>query len=289
MTHRVSQELQITTPIKSPWPNRWTKRSSVMGIINITPDSFSDGGQFNTVDKALNQVAKQINEGVDIIDLGAQSTRPGAIEISPEEEIERLIPVLKEIRKNFPLILLSVDTFFSKVAKQSLEVGVDWINDVTSSRRDPDILRVVSDAGCPYVLTHSRGTSENMNQHCSYNDLIIDIENELLKNTEKAINLGIDERNIIWDPGIGFAKNTDQNLTLIRNLHKFNQNKFAVLVGPSRKKFIGDVLNESYMQNRIWGTSAVVCKCVEARIAMVRVHDVGSIVKTIRMAEELWK
>ncbi len=282
------QELPITDLSKGPWPNQWLEKTLVMGVINITPDSFSDGGLFLDAEKALQQAQSHLEAGADVLDIGAQSTRPGASSISTEEELNRLIPALKAIRRSFPKVIISVDTFLSGVAEAALKEGADWINDVSGGSHDVNILSVISDAQCPYVIMHSRGNSKTMNQLANYKDIYKELYNELLIKTETAIQKGVSSSQIIWDPGLGFAKNTEHNLIILRRLKDLCKSKFPILVGPSRKRFIGDVLKEPNMNERIWGTSAVVCKCVETKVALVRVHDVGPIYKTISMANKLW-
>ncbi len=261
---------------------------AVMGVINITPDSFSDGGLYMNPLKAVERARQQLKEGVSVLDLGAQSTRPGADYIESDEEWKRLHPALKAIRAEFPFALISVDTFSSVVALKAIELGANWINDISGGNRDPDIVKVVSDANCPYVITHSRGTSKSMNQLSNYNNLIDDVLFELHRSTEYALKKGILEQNIIWDPGLGFAKSTNHNLKILRNLEIFTKEKYPVLVGPSRKRFIGDVLNEESYDKRLSGTIAVICRCVEAKVSIVRVHDIEPIVNTIKMANSLW-
>ncbi len=273
---------------KNIWPQGWGKRTTVMGVLNITPDSFSDGGKFYEPNKAFLRAIELIKQGSDIIDIGAQSTRPGALDVGADEEIRRILPVLKLIRENFPNTLISIDTFHSRVADAALCYGANWINDVTAGRKDSLMLRIVASAKCPYVLTHSRGDSQTMDTLTDYNDLLDDIHHGLLRRTELAVNEGILEENIIWDPGIGFAKTHQQNILLIKQLKRICKDKFPVLVGPSRKRFIGHVLGRSNPEERIWGTAAVVCKCVENKVSMVRVHDVPPMIDVIKMAEKLW-
>ena len=259
-----------------------------MGVLNITPDSFSDGGLNDNPSKAYSRFCDILLAGADIIDIGAQSTRPGALELSSENELKRLLPSLKLIRERSKDSIISIDTFYSKVAEEALSLGVNWINDVTGGRRDPDILKVIADFSCPYVINHSRGNSQNMNNLCNYNDLINDIIDELSALTDKALDAGIAKENIIWDPGIGFSKSTSQNINILNKLELFTKYEFPILVGPSRKRFIGEILGESDMKERIWGTAAVVCRCVEAKVSIVRVHDIEAISKTIKMAKLLW-
>ena len=264
-------------------------KTAIMGVINITPDSFSDGGLYLNPLKAVQRANQQLKEGVSILDIGAQSTRPGAEYIQPEIEWKRLFPALKAIRTEFPSALISVDTFSSTVASKALQLGANWINDISGGNRDPEILKVVADANCPYVITHSRGNSKTMNQLCVYNHLINDILDELNIATESALNSGILAENIIWDPGLGFAKDTNHNLEILRNLEVFTKAQYPILVGPSRKRFIGEVLNEEDSEKRLFGTLAVICRCIEAKVAIVRVHDIAPTFKTVQMAKCLWK
>ena len=200
------------------WPNQWGQKTSIMGIMNLTPDSFSDGGELNDVNLVLERVQYLIDSGVDVIDLGGQSTRPGAVEVGTKIEILRLIPSLKEIRSKYPELLISVDTFNSEVAYEALLNGANWINDVTGGRRDERILEIVSEFKCPFVITHSKGNSQTMNQLTKYDNLIEDILSDLTKLTEKALSKNIRKDKIIWDPGIGFAKNSYQNILILKNL-----------------------------------------------------------------------
>ena len=259
-----------------------------MGVINITPDSFSDGGRFTEVEAAVEEAKRQLHQGADVLDLGAQSTRPGAEEVGAEEECRRLLPVLGAIRQHWPEVLISVDTFLAPVAEAALEAGASWINDVSGGRRDPDLLRVVADAACPVVLMHSRGTSQTMDNLTVYDDLIQDVKAGLWERTNAAISAGVEEAQIIWDPGLGFAKTHEQNLSLLNSLEQLTCEPRPLLVGPSRKRFIGAVLDEPRPKARLWGTAAVACRCAQAGVALVRVHDVGPIAQTLRMASALW-
>ena len=259
-----------------------------MGVINITPDSFSDGGRFIHLDAAVQEAKRQLLQGADVLDLGAQSTRPGAIEVGAEEECRRLLPALSTIRSHFPEVLISVDTFLAPVAAAALEAGASWINDVSGGRRDPELLRVVADAGCPVVLMHSRGNSQTMDGLTDYNDVTQEVKAGLVERTDAAIKAGVKEEQIIWDPGLGFAKTHDQNLQLLKDLEQLTREPIPLLVGPSRKRFIGAVLDEPKPKARLWGTAAVACRCAQAGVAVVRVHDVGPIAQTLRMAATLW-
>ncbi len=260
-----------------------------MGILNITPDSFSDGGDFFNIKKALKQAEKFVTFGVDIIDLGAQSTRPGAEEVGSKEEIKRLIPTLQELRKRFPDLIISVDTFNADVAYKSLLNGANWVNDVTGGRRDENILDIVSQSNCPFVITHSKGNSKNMNDLSNYDNLLEDIINELKHLTEKALSKGVNQNQIIWDPGIGFAKNTSQNITILKNLKVFKEEGFPLLIGASRKRFIGEVLKISNPKDRDIGSLAISCLCSQFNIEVVRVHNVEYNYQILKMADQIYR
>ena len=274
---------------KNPWPDNWGEKTSIMGIINLTPDSFSDGGDFFSLDKVLNQVNNFVFNGVDVIDLGAQSTRPGAIEIGAKREAKRLIPYLKKIKSEYPNILISVDTFNSEVAYEALSNGADWINDVTGGRRDEEILDVVSEFNCPFVITHSRGNSQNMNNLKNYDDLLVNVVDSLKKLTTAAIKKNVGKDKIIWDPGIGFSKDTNQNLKILRNLDYFREFEFPILIGASRKRFIGEILNETNPKERDIGTLAISCLCSQLNIHLVRVHNVKINHQILKVADEIFR
>ena len=272
-----------------PWPDRWGQKTSIMGIINLTPDSFSDGGDFTSIEKVLIQVKNFVSNGADVIDLGAQSTRPGAVEIGPKMEIKRLIPYLKRIRSEYPNILISIDTFNSAVAFEALSNGANWINDVTGGRRDEEILDVVSEFGCPFVITHSRGNSLNMNTLSNYDDLLVNIFDSLENLTTIAIRKNVPNNKIIWDPGIGFSKDTNQNIEILRNIDYFKKVDFPILIGASRKRFIGEILNESNPKERDIGTLAISCLCSQLNIHLVRVHNVKLNYQVLKVSDEMFR
>lgn len=267
-------------------PACWGHRPAVMGVINLTPDSFSDGGRFNRADLALNEASRQLQAGAQVLDLGAQSTRPGAVDVGAEEELSRLLPGLESIRSAHPQAILSVDTFLASVARAALKAGADWINDVSGGRRDPAMLPLVADAGCPYVLMHSRGDSLTMDDCTDYGDqgVVVGVLQELRLSTDRALQAGLSREQLIWDPGLGFAKTTEQNLELLRQLDDLQQDGIPLLLGPSRKRFIGAVLDQPRSKARIWGTAAVCARAVEAGVHVLRVHDVGPMSQVVTMA-----
>ena len=269
----------VTSEPQRAWP-------LVMGVMNLTPDSFSDGGRIRGVEQALRQASRLLAQGAEVLDLGGQSTRPGAEEVGPARELERLLPALQAIRAAHPQALLSVDTFHSSVAEAALAAGADWINDVRggSSLRDPAMPALVACAGCRYVLTHSRGDSAAMDELAVYGDVVEEVRAELLVATDSLLAAGVVPGQILWDPGLGFAKTTEHNLELLRRLPELVAAGYPLLVGPSRKRFIGAVLNEPRPRARLWGTAAVCALAAAHGAAVLRVHDVGPISQVARMA-----
>ena len=282
------QELQIINK-KNPWPKGWGQKTSIMGVINLTPDSFSDGGDLNSTKKVLDQVNHFLRNGVDVIDLGAQSTRPGAQEVGSNIEIKRLIPYLRSIKSEYPDVLISIDTFNSEVAYEALLNGANWINDVTGGRRDREILDVVSKFNCPFVITHSRGNSQNMNELSKYDNLLSEIKFSLESLIKNALEKNISKRNIIVDPGIGFSKDINQNIEILKNLDAFKKFNLPILIGASRKRFIGEILNEKNPKERDIGTLAISCLCSQFKIDMVRVHNVGLNYQILKVADRIYR
>ena len=258
-----------------------------MAILNITEDSFSDGGLYLDLPSALNHALLCIKQGAQILDLGAQSTRPGASNVGAEIEIKRLVPLIKELKLLHPEIPISVDTFNHSVAEKAINVGADWINDISGGRHDPEIFNVVSDKGCPYVLTHSRGDSKTMDSFAKYTNVVNEVKNELFNQINLAISRGVKNEQIIIDPGIGFAKSVNQNLSLLQNLEVFLSMNFPLLIGASRKRFIGAVINESNPTKRVFGDAAVASRCVIAGVDYLRVHDIEQINQVITMTKSI--
>jgi dihydropteroate synthase len=266
-----------------------------MGVLNLTPDSFSDGGRLPTVEAAVEQAGRLLKQGAAVLDLGAQSTRPGAETVGAATELDRLLPPLRAIRAAWPEAVLSIDTFHAAVAEAALAEGANWINDVRGanvtptaaggSLRDPAMLPLAAAAGCPVVLTHSRGDSATMDELARYKDVVAEVRRELAAATALALEAGVRLERILWDPGLGFAKTTAQNLELLRRLPELVAAGHPVLIGPSRKRFIGAVLHEPRPRARLWGTAAVCALAATRGAAVLRVHDVGPIVQVARMAE----
>ncbi len=266
---------------------KWERETHLMAILNITEDSFSDGGLYIDLPSAINHASLCIKQGAHVLDIGAQSTRPGASEVGPEIEIKRLVPLIKELKLIHPEFPISVDTFHHSVAEKLLSVGADLVNDVSGGRHDPKILNVIADKGCSYILMHSRGNSKTMDSLAEYENVVKDVKQELFNQIDLALSKGIKNEQIIIDPGIGFAKNVDQNLTLLRNLEEFVSMNYPVLIGASRKRFIGSVINESDPNNRIFGTAAVASRCVIAGVDILRVHDIKEIYQVTIMTKSI--
>jgi dihydropteroate synthase len=264
----------------------WGKRTYIMGILNVTPDSFSDGGQYFDLESAIAQGQKLVAEGADVLDIGGQSTRPGATIVPLAEELRRVIPVVKALAAlvNVPI---SIDTTRSVVAAEALAAGATWVNDVSGGTDDPELLPVVARSGATVVLMHRRGNPQTMQSLTDYEDLVGEVHEFLARQRDKAQQLGITQ--IILDPGIGFAKNTEQNVTLLRELSRFRDLNCPLLVGPSRKSFIGHILNQPDPQQRVWGTAAACCAAIAHGADMVRVHDVAAIRQVVQVADAIWR
>lgn len=266
----------------------WGKRTYLMGILNVTPDSFSDGGEFNSLTTALKQAQQLVTGGADIIDVGGQSTRPGAAQISTEEELKRVIPVIKALRQELS-VPISVDTTRATVAEAAIEAGANWVNDISGATFDDAMLSVVGELGVPIVLMHIRGTPQTMQQLTDYEDVVTEVYQFLEKRIDAAINAGIKRSHLIIDPGIGFAKTYPQNIQLLQRLGEFSALGVPILVGPSRKSFIGQILNQSDPKKRVWGTAAACCGAIAAGADLLRVHDVSPMYDVIRVADAIWR
>ncbi len=266
----------------------WGERTYLMGVLNVTPDSFSDGGEFIALDDALMQAQRLVEAGVDIIDVGGQSTRPNAEQVSVEEELNRVLPVVKLLRSVLS-VPISVDTTRATVAKSALEAGADMVNDISGGTFDPNMLPVVAQLGVPIVLMHIRGTPQTMQQLTNYQDLIGEIYEFLERQIAAAIEAGIKTSHLIIDPGIGFAKTAEQNWEILRQLPKFRSVGVPILVGVSRKSFIGRLLDRPDPKDRIWGTAAACCGAIAGSADILRVHDVQQMHDVCRVADTIWR
>ena len=278
----------------SKLPNRSTR---IMAIMNLTPDSFSDGGM-HTADPSslLPTLEAFVEAGVSILDIGGQSTRPGAAEVTAAEELSRVMPTIEFIRSQPKLnnLALSIDTYRAEVAAAAVEAGVNIVNDVSAGQMDPDMLSTVARLGCTVVLMHMRGTPKNMRKMISYpSGVIKGVGTELQARVAAAEAAGIRRWRIMLDPGIGFAKNEAQNLELLRGfrgLRDFNSLKgFPWVVGASKKSFIGRITGVKEAKERIWGTAGAVCAAVQGGSDVVRVHDFKEMGQVVKMADAIWR
>ena len=270
----------------------WGKRTYLMGVLNVTPDSFSDGGDYYTIESALAQAENMVKSGVDIIDIGGQSTRPGAAEISSSEEIDRVIPVVQILRQkaeSFGSVPISVDTTRAQVASSAVEAGADIINDISGATFDSEMLSTVAHLKVPIILMHIRGTPQTMQKLTDYQDLIGEIREFLESRIAAAVAAGIDKSHIILDPGIGFAKNYSQNLEILQQLAKFRGLDCPILVGVSRKSFIGHILNQPLAKQRIWGTAAACTGAIANSADILRVHDVREMHDVCLVADAIFR
>ena len=276
----------------------FSKRTFVMGILNVTPDSFSGDGLLTTANSlkaALAQAEEFIAAGADILDIGGESTRPGSTPVSNAEEIARVIPVIKALRANGVTTLISIDTYKSAVALAGLEAGADWINDIWGFHADPQMPSVAAHWKCPVVLMHNRSRPNLVELQerigasylgAHYKDLISDVKEELMRSVDLARKAGVKEANIILDPGIGFGKTVDQNLELINRLDEIKALGFPVLLGPSRKSFIGNTLDLPPSE-RLEGTLAACAVGIVRGADILRVHDVQQVVRLARMTDAI--
>ncbi|NIO48175.1 MAG: dihydropteroate synthase [Candidatus Aminicenantes bacterium] len=259
----------------------------IMGVINITPDSFSDGGLYFDKDKAVARGLQLREEGSDIIDIGGESTRPGSEPITEEEELRRVIPVISALRKKTDS-LISIDTTKSEVARAALDAGADMINDISSSSFDPKTFSLAAQHGAPVILMHMKGIPRNMQINPFYENVLLEVRSFLKEKIEVAQAAGIKKEKIIIDPGIGFGKRHKDNLVLIKNLHYFKDLDRPILIGISRKSFIGKILN-SPPQQRLEGTIASAVLSIMHGAHILRVHDVASVKKAVLVAEAIIK
>ncbi len=266
----------------------WGLRTYLMGILNVTPDSFSDGGQFNNLQSAIAQAQYMIDNGADIIDIGGQSTRPGAEQISFAEECDRVIPIIKAIRQQFS-IPISIDTTRAKIAQKAIAAGADLINDISGGTFDREMLTLAGQVDVPIILMHMRGNPQTMQQMTDYQDLVTDITEFLNCQIQKAIACGVNSSKIIIDPGIGFAKTPEQNIELLRRLSEFKALEVPILVGTSRKSFIGKIINQQDPQKRVWGTAATCSSAIISGADILRIHDVAEIYDVSRIADAIYR
>ena len=266
----------------------WGDRTYLMGVLNVTPDSFSDGGLFNNLEAAITHARKLVAAGADILDIGGQSTRPNAVEISLDEELSRVLPIIQAIRQETD-IPLSIDTTRAAVAHAAIAAGADIVNDISGATYDPDMLSTVAALKVPLILMHLRGTPQTMQQLTDYDDIVNDILTFLQSRLEAAIACGIDRARLAIDPGIGFAKTYAQNVEILRRLPELRTLGCPLLVGPSRKSFIGHLLNQPNPKERVWGTAAACCAAIVGGADLLRVHDVRELKEVCCVADAVFR
>ena len=269
--------MQLKTSIKT---YELTKRTHVMGILNTTPDSFSDGGKYTTIEQAVEQALTMEKLGADIIDIGGESTRPDHDPVSLKEELDRVIPIIKAVKDKIN-IPISIDTYKAETARQALEAGAEIINDIWGAKKDPEIVAVAAEYNAPIVLMHNRSNMD-------YTDLIDDMKKDLYESIDIALKHGVAKENIVLDPGIGFAKTVQDNIMVMNRLEDFESLGYPILLGTSRKSFIGEILDIPADQRDI-GTGATTCLGITKGIHIIRVHNVKLHVELVKMMDTMMR
>jgi dihydropteroate synthase len=263
-------------------------RTHIMGVLNVTPDSFSDGGRYAAPDRALARAREMAAAGADIIDIGGESTRPGADPVPEDEELRRTIPLIERLAAEL-VVPLSIDTYKSSVARKALEAGASIVNDISGLRFSPDMAETAARYGAAVVIMHIKGTPRNMQQNPVYTDVVDEVREYLEEGIELAVKAGMDREKIMIDPGIGFGKNLAHNLALLNRLDEFRGIGRPLVLGTSRKKFIGTVLGIPVPEERGYGTAATVALGIERGATVVRVHDVVVMAQVARMTDAIVK
>jgi dihydropteroate synthase len=276
----------------------WGSRTYVMGILNVTPDSFSGDGILSkgeVIQNALEQAGQFLENGADVLDVGGESTRPGSQPVTPDEEIERVIPVVQILKQNFPNALISIDTYKAQVAEEGFKAGAHILNDVWALRADPELAAVTKKFNVPVILMHNRSNPASLEVRdqlgnaylgSEYENLIEDVKRELLASVSLATQAGVEERHIILDPGIGFGKKREHNLALINQLDEIRALGYPMLLGPSRKSFIGFTLDLP-PDERVEGTAATIAIGIARGADIIRVHDVKEMARVAKMTDAL--
>ena len=277
----------------TPWQIRdrqfiWGDRTYIMGILNITPDSFSDGGKFNSRDAALQQVAQMLPY-IDILDVGGESTRPHAQPVSIQEESDRILPIITALRAEYPHLPISVDTIKSAVAQQAIAAGADMINDVSAGRFDPEMLLLAGRLQVPIFLMHMQGEPQTMQANPQYQDVLKEVKQFLTDAIHIAKACGVLPHLVAIDPGIGFGKTLDHNLELIRNLSALKTLPAPLLMGVSRKSFIGTICDRPNPSDRLFGTIAACTACISGGADILRVHDPKEIFDACRISDAIFR
>lgn len=253
---------------------------AVMGILNLTPDSFFDGGKYNSEEKIIAQVEKMLAEGASLIDAGGYSTRPGAADIPKAEELERVVPVIALLRKRFPSLIISVDTFRSRVAHEAVKAGADLVNDISGGTLDERMLETVASLNVPYIMMHIKGSPQTMQQQADYTDVFAEVMDYFVHRINLAISKGV--RQLIIDPGFGFAKSTEHNYLLLGRLREFKKLGFPLLAGVSRKSMVNRVIGTK-AEHALNGTTVVNTLALLNGADILRVHDVKEAVEAVKI------
>lgn len=262
------------------------ERTLVMGVLNVTPDSFSDGGRFFTLSAAIAQAERMAKEGADILDIGGESTRPGSDPVSAEEELARILPVIEAVAARLP-IPISVDTYKAAVARRAVEAGATMVNDISAMTFDPEMAPTLAALQVPVCLMHIQGNPKTMQQNPVYADVAAEVRDWLAGRVQAALQAGIAPENILLDPGFGFGKTAAHNLQLVRRLGELTALGYPLLLGVSRKSTIGRVLGGLPVEDRLEGTAAAVAICIANGASVVRVHDVKAMTRVVRMTDAL--
>ncbi len=284
--------------VEIPLPDNRTLKTDtvplVMGIINATPDSFYAGSRTRSAADALETAMAMERAGADLLDIGGESTRPGAVRVSPEDEADRVVPVIDAVRSRSD-IAISVDTRNALVAREALKHGADMVNDISALRHDEHMLPLLVESGAPVVIMHMQGTPETMQKNPSYGDVVVEIFSWLKDRARELVDAGISRQKIMIDPGIGFGKTVEHNLQILRELPTFMTLGYPVLLGASRKSFIGFILSDNEAEShrvppedRGAGSLAVHCQAAQAGVSILRVHDVAETVSAMRMLKAIW-
>ena len=264
----------------------WGEKTYLMGILNVTPDSFSDGGEFERVESALARAKEMIGNGVDIVDIGGESTRPNAEAVTVEEELRRVLPVIQQLRQ-VSSIPISIDTTKATVAKEAVAAGADLVNDISGATFDRKMLETVAQLDVPIVLMHIRGNPQTMLSLTDYRDVVAEVIEFLHTQADKAIACGVARDKIIIDPGIGFAKTAEQSLELLQRLNEFKVLELPLLVGVSRKSFMRPILQKNEPKERVWGTAAACYGAIARGADILRVHDVAQMYDVCQVADAI--
>jgi dihydropteroate synthase len=273
--------MHVTPSDFERWLNDPNRRPLVMGVLNVTPDSFSDGGQYVDPSRAIAHGREMAAAGAAVIDVGGESTRPGSEPVAPDEQIRRIIPVIRGLAGQIPAII-SVDTSWALVARAALDAGGHLVNDVFAGRDDPELLPLVAARRVPIILMHMQGRPATMQHNPSYTDVVAEVLQFLQDRSAAAQAAGIDRSRILIDPGIGFGKTVEHNLTLLRRISNFKSLDLPLVVGTSRKGFLGKIAGETPESGRPFGTAATVAWAVANGADLVRVHDVGPMAQVVR-------